>query len=281
MADNYLERKMEEHRAGGTAPRRRTSPVAGRRQGELTVKFPQRRVLVTGGAKGIGSAVVEAFRKADCTVDFIDIDRKEGQLTAQRTGARFIPADVADPVQLNKALDLVLETRGDIDVVVSNAGVADFRPLADLDWEAFDHLLHVNLRPAVIIARRLALHRQSVANQWGGRVILISSSRHLQSECGTEAYSASKGGLASLTHALMMSLAPYGITVNSISPGWIETDPAAHHTPEDRGQHPSGRVGVPDDIARAALFLSLPDNNFINGADLVIDGGMTRKMIYV
>lgn len=281
MADNYLERKMEEHRAGGTAPRRRTSPVAGRRQGELTVKFPQRRVLVTGGAKGIGSAVVETFRKADCTVDFIDIDRKEGQLTAQRTGARFIPADVADPVQLNRALDLVLESRGDIDVVVSNAGVADFRPLADLDWEAFDHLLHVNLRPAVIIARRLALHRQSVANQWGGRVILISSSRHLQSECGTEAYSASKGGLASLTHALMMSLAPYGITVNSISPGWIETDPAAHHTPEDCSQHPSGRVGVPDDIARAALFLSLPDNNFINGADLVIDGGMTRKMIYV
>ncbi|MDE7154627.1 MAG: SDR family oxidoreductase [Muribaculaceae bacterium] len=281
MADNYLERKMEEHRSGGAAPRRKKSLVAGKRSGELTVKFPPRRVLVTGGANGIGRAVVEAFRKADCTVDFIDIDRKAGQLTAQQTGARFIPADLADAEQLEQALDLVLKSRGDIDVVVSNAGIAEFRPLVDLDTAAFDHLQHVNLRPAIIIARRLALHRQAVTNPWGGRVILISSSRHLQSESGTEAYSASKGALASLTHALMMSLAPYGITVNSISPGWIETDPEAHHTPEDRSQHPSGRVGVPDDIARAALFLALPDNNFINGADIVIDGGMTHRMIYV
>ena len=280
MADNYLERKMEEHRSGGDRSKKKISPVAGKREGEISVKFPPRRVLVTGGAKGIGRAVVEAFRRADCMVDFIDVDRCEGQRTAQRTGARFIPADISDPQQLQRALDLVLQSRGDIDIVVSNAGVADFRPLEQLDWEAFDHLQQINLRPAVIIARTLALHRLRCQNPWGGRMILISSSRHLMSETGTEAYSASKGALASLTHALMMSLSKYGITVNSISPGWIETDPAAVHSEQDRLQHPSRRVGQPEDIARACIFLSLPDNDFINGTDMVIDGGMTRKMIY-
>ncbi|MDE6266545.1 MAG: SDR family oxidoreductase [Muribaculaceae bacterium] len=281
MADNYLERKMEEHRSGGDRSKKKIRPVAGKRQGEIAVKFPPRRVLVTGGAKGIGRAVVEAFRKADCTVDFIDIDRAAGQRTAQSTGARFIPADISDPVQLQKALDLILASRGDIDIVVSNAGVGDFRPLTDLDWQQFDKVQHINLRPAVIIARALALHRVDNPNPWGGRLILISSSRHLMSETGTEAYSASKGALASLTHALMMSLSEHGITVNSISPGWIETDPAAIHTDADRMQHPSGRVGVPADVARACIFLSLPDNDFINGSDIVIDGGMTRRMIYV
>ena len=95
MADNYLERKMEEHRNSGAAPKKKTPQVAGHRQGEICIKFPPRRVLVTGGANGIGRAVVQAFRNADCIVDFIDSDRRNGQLTAQQTGARFIPADIA------------------------------------------------------------------------------------------------------------------------------------------------------------------------------------------
>jgi NAD(P)-dependent dehydrogenase (short-subunit alcohol dehydrogenase family) len=100
------------------------------------------------------------------------------------------------------------------------------------------------------------------------------------SETGTEAYSASKGAIASITHALMMSFAPLGVTVNAISPGWIECGDYDALSSEDHLQHPSRRVGRPEDIARACLYLALPDNDFVNGENLVIDGGMTRKMIY-
>lgn len=281
MADNYLERKMEEHRNSGAAPKKKTPQVAGHRQGEICIKFPPRRVLVTGGANGIGRAVVQAFRNADCIVDFIDSDRRNGQLTAQQTGARFIPADIANPDALTRAVNLVLDSRGDIDIFVSNAAVTDFKPLGQLSCDDFDKVINTNTRPLIIVASMLERHRAANPNPWGGRVIVIASSRHLMSEQATEAYSASKGALASLTHALMMSLAPHGITVNSISPGWIETDPQAVHSQADIDQHPSRRVGRPADIASACLFLALPDNNFINGADIVIDGGMTHKMIYV
>lgn len=101
------------------------------------------------------------------------------------------------------------------------------------------------------------------------------------SEAGTEAYSASKGAIASLTHALMMSYSGTGVTVNAISPGWIETGDTTALSAADHVQHPSGRVGVPDDIARTCLWLALPDNDFVNGENIIIDGGMTRKMIYV
>lgn len=111
-------------------------------------------------------------------------------------------------------------------------------------------------------------------------MITISSTRHIQSEKGTEAYSASKGGVASLTHALMQSLSEFGITVNCISPGWIHTGNPEDLSQTDKLQHPSRRVGTPEDIARLCLFLSLPGNDFINGADIPVDGGMTRKMIY-
>ena len=100
------------------------------------------------------------------------------------------------------------------------------------------------------------------------------------SESGTEAYAASKGGIYSLTHALAISLAPYHITVNAISPGWIQNQDYASLRLEDHAQHPSGRVGKPEDIARMALFLSQTANDFINGENLTIDGGMTKKMIY-
>jgi len=100
------------------------------------------------------------------------------------------------------------------------------------------------------------------------------------SEPNTEAYAASKGGILALTHALAVSLGPDGIRVNAISPGWIENGDYAALRPEDHAQHPAGRVGVPDDIARACLFLTQKENDFITGTELIVDGGMTRKMIY-
>lgn len=114
----------------------------------------------------------------------------------------------------------------------------------------------------------------------GGAIINIASTRAQMSEPHTEAYSATKGGISSLTHSLAITLGEYGIRVNSISPGWIETGDYSALREIDHSQHPSGRVGKPEDIARACCFLADLENDFITGENLVIDGGMTRKMIY-
>ncbi len=252
------------------------------RKGILQIPFPQRRVLVTGGVSGIGRAVASAFVRAGCKVAVMDIDKEGGEAMAREVGVRFMHVNVADTGAVEAAMDSLVKAWRDIDIVVSNAGISRFRAITETSPEEFQHVMDVNLRPAFVIARCLALHRKSLPlpNSFGGRYIIISSTRHAQSEAGTEAYSASEGGLASLTHALMMSLSEYGITVNSISPGWINTSDETL-TEADLLQHPSRRVGEPEDIARLCLFLAAPGNDFINGADIPVDGGMTRRMIYV
>ncbi|MBR5332166.1 MAG: SDR family oxidoreductase [Muribaculaceae bacterium] len=282
MADNYLERKMEDYRSGKSATTKSHRASSTTKPGTINVKFPPRRVFVTGGASGIGRAIVEAFRKADCRVAFCDIDAKAGAATAQATGAQFHPVDVRDVDALEACLNRLFNTWGDIDVIVNNVGVSNFTPLIESTVSDFENILNTNLRPVFITARQLALHR---TNQGGtpayGRIINLCSTRHLQSEAGSEGYAASKGAIASLTHSLMMSLAPLGITVNCISPGWIENYNYNNLSESDHLQHPSQRVGRPEDIARMCIFLAMPENDFINGENIVIDGGMTRKMIYV
>ncbi len=283
MADNYLERRMEDYRAGKLGARKSPTATSSKaREGYLQIPFPPRRVFVTGGAGGIGRAIVLAFRKAGCPVSFCDKDEKRGRALAQEAGAEFHPVDVSDTDRLTAAVQHVLHHRGDIDILINNVGIADFRPLTDCSPADFMHTLSVNLTPAFVTSQLLAEHRKNLAepNPFGGRIINICSTRHLMSEEGTEAYSASKGALRSLTHALMMSLAKYRITANSISPGWIECVDYSALADADHAQHPSQRVGRPEDVARACLFLAAPDSDFINGIDLVIDGGMTHKMIY-
>lgn len=281
MADNYLERKMEDYRAGkGNSPKsQRVSSM--HKPGTINIKFPPRRVFVTGGASGIGKAIVEAFRKADCRVAFCDIDAKAGATTAQATGAQFYPVDVCDVEALEACLARLLNAWGDIDVIVNSVGVSNFVSLVESSVDDFENVLNTNLRPVFVTSRRLAIHR---TNQGGvpayGRIINLCSTRYLQSEAGTEGYAASKGGVAALTHSLMMSLAPLGITVNCISPGWIENYNYDTLSDADHLQHPSRRVGRPEDVARMCVFLAMPENDFINGENIVIDGGMTRKMIY-
>lgn len=282
MADNYLERKMEDYRSGKSATTKAQRASSTPKPGTINVKFPPRRVFVTGGASGIGRAIVEAFRKANCRVAFCDIDAKAGAATAQATGAQFHPVDVRDVDALEACLERLLNAWGDIDVIVNNVGMGNFVPLIESSIDDFENVLKINLRPVFVTSRRLAIHR---TNQGGkpayGRIINLCSTRYLQSEAGTEGYAASKGGIASLTHALMMSLAPLGITVNCISPGWIENAQYPAMTEDDHLQHPSRRVGKVEDIARMCIFLAMPENDFINGENIVIDGGMTRKMIYV
>lgn len=281
MADNYLENKMEEYRSGKLQKRSVKYTPTKTKPGTIIVKFPPRRVFVTGGASGIGRAIVEAFRKADCKVAFCDINNKAGNATAQATGAQFHPVDVTDASALETCVSRIINSWGDIDVIVNNVGVGNFSPLTETSIDDFDKVLATNLRPIFVTARQLAIHRQSLESSSYGRIINICSTRYKMSEPGTEAYSASKGGVDALTHALMASLAPLHITVNTISPGWIENIHYDTLSESDHLQHPSGRVGKPEDIARVCLFLSAPENDFINGENIIVDGGMTRKMIYV
>lgn len=239
-----------------------------------------RIVFVTGGASGIGCGIVEYFIKEGATVAFCDTDKEQGEIVAAENGAIFYHTDVCDADKLTATLKDLCSRFGDIDIIINNVGVSKFTPINEISIEEFDAIVSTNLRPAFITSRFMARQRNCAeARSRYGRIINIASTRHLQSEPNSEAYAASKGGIISLTHALAISLAEYNITVNCISPGWIDTG----HYPigdADKQQHPSGRVGTPADIAHMCGYLCQEQNNFINGQNIIIDGGMTKKMIY-
>lgn len=240
-----------------------------------------RRVFITGAGHGIGRAILEAFvADGDC-VAFCDIDVECGEEVVAATGARFFQLDVCDKDALEGAVVSLLNEWGDIDVIVNNVGIGGFEPLTSTTVEHFETILNTNLRSAFITSRLLAVHREkNGASNTYGRIVNLCSTRYMQSEPGTEAYSASKGGIWSLTHALAVSLAPYHITVNCIAPGWINVNDGELLRSEDHAFHLSGRVGRADDVARACLFICDRKNDFVNGQCITIDGGVTRKMIY-
>ena len=241
----------------------------------------KRRVFITGAAHGIGRAIAEAFVAAGDIVAFCDIDTKNGEELATATGARFFAIDVCDKEALENALQSLYNKWGDIDIIVNNVGISEFEPITESSVEHFDKVLSTNLRPAFITGRMMAIQRKKSGNTNNyGRIVNICSTRYLQSEPGSEAYAASKGGIWSLTHALAVSLAPYHITVNSIAPGWISVNENEILRPEDHAFHLSGRVGHGEDIAHACLFLCDKKSEFINGQCITIDGGVTKKMIY-
>lgn len=221
--------------------------------------------LVTGGGRGIGRAVA-ARLAADgwhVTVADRDADGPPGTTTTR--------CDVSDEAAV-KALVAPLPR---LDALVCNAGFGITKPLAHLTLAEWNAVLATNLTSIFLLARAA----EPLLRAAKGAILTIASTRAHQSEPNTEAYAASKGGVVALTHALAASLAP-DVRANCISPGWIHTK-GPPPTPEDHAQHWSGRVGTPDDIAAAAAFLLGPEAGFITGAELVIDGGMTRKMIYV
>lgn len=240
-----------------------------------------RRVFVTGAGHGIGRAIVESFvNEGDC-VAFCDIDGGRGEEVAEALGARFFALDVCDKEALESAMQTLFEEWGDIDVVVNNVGIGGFEPITETTIEHFERVVNTNLRSAFITSRMMAIHRERMGavNSYG-RIINLCSTRYLQSEAGTEAYAASKGGIWSLTHALAVSLAPYHITVNCIAPGWISVNEDEVLRPEDHAFHLSGRVGKAEDVARTCLFLCEAKSDFINGQCITVDGGVTKKMIY-
>ena len=294
MADNYIERQQEQYEARKAAWKQAqkygkkktatSSQVKTEVAGEIVSKPDslKKRVFVTGGAEGIGRAIVEAFCKDGHQVAFCDINAVSGQQTARDTGAIFHPVDVSDKEALESCMQQILDEWKDIDILINNVGISKFSSITETSVEDFDKILSINLRPVFITSRLLAIHRkkQPSPNPYG-RIINICSTRYLMSEPGSEGYAASKGGIYSLTHALASSLSEWHITVNSIAPGWIQTHDYNQLRPEDHSQHPSRRVGKPEDIARMCLFLCEENNDFINGENITIDGGMTKKMIYV
>ena len=217
MADNYLEKKYEQYQA---------RKISGTRTSHNTKTLHKtRRVFITGGAEGIGKAIVRTFRGAGHLVAFCDKNEASGKETALQTGTQFFPVDVSDKTALENCLQKIIEEWGDIDIIINNAGISQFSSITETSVEDFDKILSINLRPAFITSRRLALHRQSLdtPNPYG-RIINICSTRYLMSEPGSEGYAASKGGIYSLTHALALSLSEWHITVNSIAPGWIQNN---------------------------------------------------------
>jgi NAD(P)-dependent dehydrogenase (short-subunit alcohol dehydrogenase family) len=249
----------------------------------------QRVVIVTGGAQGIGLAISRSFAQTGALVVIADADREAGEealaaFVQQDQQARFIPTDVSDEIQVRTLIDTVVRECGRIDVVVNNAGTSSNMPIEQLPVDAWDKVIGVNLRGPFMLAKYAAPHLRKASP---GVIINIASTRALMSEANTEAYSASKGGIVALTHALAISLGP-DIRVNAISPGWIEvgdwkkrtTRTEPQHSPADLAQHPVGRVGVPYDIGNACVFLASKEAGFITGQNIVIDGGMTVKMIY-
>ncbi|WP_160156810.1 SDR family NAD(P)-dependent oxidoreductase [Geobacillus sp. TFV-3] len=248
------------------------------------MSMEQKTAIVTGGANGIGKAIARAFAKQGANVAIIDRDVQNGeaiaaQLQSDGFKAIFVAADVRKVDDIERFVREAAGRFGRIDYLINNAGVSRWKSPYELTVEEWDDVLSTNLRSAFFASREAAKYMRR--NAKGGAIVNIASTRALMSEPNSEAYAASKGGLVALTHALAVSFADDRIRVNVISPGWIETGDYGQLRDIDHRQHPAGRVGKPDDIARACLYLCDEENDFITGANLVIDGGMTRKMIYI
>jgi NAD(P)-dependent dehydrogenase (short-subunit alcohol dehydrogenase family) len=244
--------------------------------------------VITGGAQGLGKAIALNLLEQDMAVVIADCDEEAGREMMENSPSfgrlKFIRTDVAEESDVRRLADDSVKAFGGIDLLVNNAAIARGQPLAQLALADWNRVLAVNLTGPFLCAKYMA----PFLKERRGVIINIASTRAFMSEANTEAYSASKGGLVALTHSLAISLGPE-IRVNCISPGWIETQAwrkksarrVPHLSEADHQQHPAGRVGQPEDIASLVSYLASAGGSFITGADFVVDGGMTRKMIYV
>ncbi len=253
-------------------------------------EFYKKTVIVTGGGQGIGRAVSRAYAAEGARVVIADTDDEAGlenekHIRALGHEAIYLRTDVSDASSVKAMTEKTANRYDSIHILVNNAAVSGFGNIFELPVEEWDKAIAVNLSGMYYCVKFCAPYMRE---QQHGNIINIASTRAFMSEPDTEPYSASKGGILALTHALSISLGGYGIRVNSISPGWIDVSSwqkssnagQAILSEADHKQHPAGRVGLPEDIAQACLFLSSHKAGFITGENLTVDGGMTRKMIY-
>ena len=225
------------------------------------MEFENKVAVITGGAHGIGKAIAESFRREGAAVEIIDI----------APGEHYV-GDIGSRETLEAFAAYVLEKHGHVDYLIHNAPPL-MKGISDCAYEEFQQALAVGVTAPFYLSKLFAAHFGE-----GGAIVNISSSRDRMSQPQTESYTAAKGGIAALTHALAVSFSGK-LRVNSISPGWIDTDYRTYEG-ADAAQQPSGRVGNPMDIANMVLFLCSEKAGFITGENICIDGGMTKQMIY-
>ncbi len=223
--------------------------------------FKNKVAVITGGAGGIGKAIAEAFKANGARTAVIDIQPND-----------YFVGDIADKAVLERFAENVIADFGRVDYLINNAPPT-FKGIDDCSYEDFECALRVGVTAPFYLAKLFNKHFAE-----GAAIVNISSSRDRQSQPNSESYTAAKGGIAALTHALAVSLAGR-VRVNSVSPGWIDTRGAAYGG-ADAVQHPAGRVGKPEDIVETVLFLCSDRAGFITGENICVDGGMTRQMIY-
>jgi NAD(P)-dependent dehydrogenase (short-subunit alcohol dehydrogenase family) len=244
--------------------------------------------LITGGAQGIGRSIGKNLLEQKIIVVVADSDAEAGKNIVKEYSAygeiHFVKTDIADETSVKKLITEIIKKYSRLDYLINNAGIMVRKSIEKLSLKEWNKVIGVNLTGAFLCSKYAAPQLR----KHKGAIINIASTRALMSEANTESYTASKGGIAALTHALAISLGP-DIRVNCISPGWIEVaewkKPSARHKPKhseaDLSQHPAGRVGTPDDIASLVSYLISAQATFITGSNFIVDGGMTRKMIYV
>jgi NAD(P)-dependent dehydrogenase (short-subunit alcohol dehydrogenase family) len=246
-----------------------------------------KNIIVTGGAQGIGKIVTRNLLQNGYSVSVFDFDEEaieEFRNENKNENIAFFISDVSDEKIVSDSVLHSSKKFGNISGLINNAAIQIDKPITELTLNEWNRVIGTNLTGAFLCAKHAAPHLKKSK----GSIINISSTRAFQSEPNTEAYSASKGGILALTHSLAISLGPE-IRVNCISPGWINVSGIKKKSranqielsETDHLQHPAGRVGKPEDIANMVLFLMNPENDYITGQNFIIDGGMTKKMIYV
>lgn len=255
---------------------------------KVAMSLEHKSVLITGGAQGIGKAISIQCLKEGASIVIVDADQEACQETCHELKnfgtIDCIYGDVADENLAKHCAQFCQSRFSTLDVLINNAGIMVTKPLQALTLVEWNKVINTNLTSAFLFTKYAT---PLLKGSQAGSIINIASTRALMSEPDTESYAASKGGLLALTHAMAMSLGPT-VRVNSISPGWIDTSDwqkssqrqTSSLTESDHAQHPVGRVGRPEDIAHMVIYLASDQAKFITGANFVIDGGMTKKMIY-
>lgn len=233
-----------------------------------------KNIVITGGSGGIGKALCYGFADLDYNVISLDINDHD----FDRKNIHSYNVNLSSENDIKSCFNKLVNKFGPIHILINNAAISKFnKSIYEISVDEFDNVLNTNLRGTFICCKEFISANKELDF---GRIINIASTRYNQNEANWEAYGASKGGIVSLTNTLCVSLSESNITVNCISPGWIETEDYASLSELDHSQHPSGRVGKPDDIFNMCAFLVDEKSDFINGANIVVDGGMTKRMIY-
>jgi len=235
----------------------------------------KRICIVTGGANGIGRRITERFIEEGDFVAVIDVDQNAGEMLTRRFPAEslmFCHGDITEPKVIEQFTDELLKHRPAVDIIINNACISR-GGLNTCSYDDFNYVLRLGVSAPFYLTKLLIPYLNPNAS-----IVNIASTRAFMSQPDTESYTAAKGGILSLTHAMSITLAGKA-RVNCISPGWIDTGHLPYSKPDEL-QHPVGRIGTPDDIAEMVLYLCSDKASFITGQNFTIDGGMTRQMIY-